>query len=104
MSKYINADALKANVKEMEVFIDSNDFEYDIDHRMLAYLLEQVEKSLIDIIDNMEAVDVAPVVYSEWCDDEYFWKCDRCDAWLEVTQQEGEMNFCPHCGAHMMNA
>lgn len=67
MSKYIDADALKVNVEEMEVFVDANDFESNIDYRMLAYLLERIEKSLLGIIDNMEAADVAPVIRCKNC-------------------------------------
>ena len=110
MSKYIDADALKTNVEKMEVFVDANDFEHDIDYRMLAYLLERIEKSLLDIIDNMEAADVAPVAHSEWDESEWdeeedvVWKCKRCGTWNEITQGDSDMNFCPHCGARMVNA
>lgn len=104
MSKYINADALKANVKEMEVFVDANDFGRDIDYHMLTYLLERIEKSLIDIIDNMEAADVAPVVYAEWGMRRFAVVCNRCHKDIEVERGDAELNFCPNCGARMMNA
>lgn len=105
MSKYINADALKAKVKEMNIFIDLNDSESDIDCYMLTYLLERIEKSLIDIIDNMEAADVAPVVHAEWVhryndfgeqiDDR--WYCSQCAGCNEYRRTW----HCPECGTKM---
>lgn len=103
MSKYINADALKAKVKEMNIFIDLNDSESDIDCYMLTYLLERIEKSLIDIIDNMEAADVAPVVYAEWGLRRFTVVCNRCHKDIEVERGDAELNFCPNCGARMIN-
>ena len=50
--------------------------------------------------------DVQPVVRGEWTElyeDNY--KCSACGAWwtlLEGTPQDNEMNFCPVCGAKMV--
>lgn len=37
----------------------------------------------------------------EWEDDQYVWICNQCHKWIEVTQGDADMNFCPHCGADM---
>ena len=52
------------------------------------------------IIDNVEAADVAPVVYGEWLcaetDDEQFFLCSVCN-----NKEYWESNYCPECGAKM---
>ena len=52
------------------------------------------------IIDNVEAADVAPVVYGEWLcaetDDEQFFLCSVCN-----DKEYWESNYCPNCGGKM---
>lgn len=104
MNKHIDAETLKADVKKIKVIIDEDVLECETIHDMLVYLLARIEKSVIDIIDSQPAADVAPVVRAEWADDEYLWECTRCDTWLVVEQGDADMNFCPNCGAKMVNA
>ena len=51
----------------------------------------------------MPTLDYAPARRGEWdCDDVYVWRCTLCKKWVMVEDQDGEMNFCPNCGANMM--
>lgn len=53
-------------------------------------------------IYNLPAADVVPVVHGHWMDDKYVWRCSNCHKWLEVTQGDGRMCYCPNCGAKMV--
>lgn len=39
----------------------------------------------------------------KWIDNDKinFPQCSECGMWIDVMQQSGEMNYCPHCGADM---
>mgnify|MGYP004521638451 CR=1 FL=1 len=48
-----------------------------------------------------DAQDVSLVVHGHWMDDKYVWRCSNCHKWLDVTQGDGRMRYCPNCGAKM---
>ena len=85
MSRYIDADLCKAYATDY--------------YPSVAYGVRK-------IIDEQPTADVQPVVRGEWIElyeDNY--KCSACGAWwtlLEGTPQDNEMNFCPVCGARMV--
>lgn len=54
-----------------------------------------------DVIDAAPTLDYAPVRHGEWEDDSYVWRCNLCKKWFMVEDCDGEMNFCPNCGAKM---
>ena len=56
---------------------------------------------VLNIVNKQPTVEAKEVVHGKWEDDQYVWKCNRCNRWLEVTDGNGEMNFCPNCGADM---
>lgn len=37
----------------------------------------------------------------KWLDDPDGYKCSACGAYFEIECGDGEMNFCPNCGAKM---
>lgn len=61
-----------------------------------------------DIARKMFAEDKVPSVQSKiktghWINiDETHSKCDRCGAVFEISSENGEANYCPHCGAKMI--
>ena len=105
MSKYINADVLKANVEKIKVIVDENVFKCEAMHDTLAYLLKRIEKAVNDIIDAQPVADVSPVVHAEWehryndfgeqIDDR--WYCSQCAGCNEYRRTW----HCPECGAKM---
>ena len=58
---------------------------------------------VIEILDDIPATDVAPVVHGRWIsncvDSPAFFVCDQCNTvWYNDTK------FCPNCGARMDGA
>lgn len=37
----------------------------------------------------------------KWLDDPDGYKCSACGAYFEIECGDGEINFCPNCGADM---
>ena len=58
-------------------------------------------KHIQGLLEAEEQGELNPVVRGEWTDNEYVWECNQCHTWMEVTQGNCEMNFCPNCGADM---
>lgn len=46
-------------------------------------------------------VEFAPVKHGRWLFDEYGWACSVCD--YQISRRYGKYNYCPHCGARMMD-
>lgn len=66
-------------------------------HIEYAYAAEQ-------LLDEIPAADVSPVVHGWWIDEECVIVCSNCGASMEVTDSFGEENhrdYCPNCGAKM---
>lgn len=66
-------------------------------HIEYAYAAEQ-------LLDEVPAADVAPVVHGWWIDQEGILVCSNCEAEIETNNSFGESNhrnFCPNCGAKM---
>ena len=53
------------------------------------------------LIEEAPEAEVKPVLYGRWKDDCWMWHCNLCDKWFEVAQGDGDMNYCPNCGAKM---
>lgn len=89
MSRYIDADALRADWLENgenEYVYDTNDFLYSI--------------------DNAPTADVAPVVHGRWklkikLSEVEMLTCTKCGK-TEIFNRRREIcNYCPNCGAKM---
>lgn len=65
--------------------------------------------ALIDVLNEIPTADVVPVVHGKW---EYIpqtlntlsqLRCPFCGWWSLDPSIDGAYNYCPECGAHMMN-
>ena len=78
----------------------------------LAYFDEKspLGKTAQEIVKEIPAVDVKPVVHGEWIVGDYeegTWECSNCGLlWTlnDGTPEENNMNFCTYCGADMREA
>ena len=54
-------------------------------------------------LDEAPTVDAKPVVHGWWYDDynDPRFICSECRAWFLVANADGDMNYCPNCGAKM---
>ena len=94
MVEYIEREAAKLRI-----------FEYGVRHRdnsSISSACENLERQM----NSIPAADVRPVVRAKWGED---WEtgCSTCSACGESYLWEdydgvGEWNFCPNCGAYMM--
>ena len=58
----------------------------------------------LEVLDDVPAADVAPVVHSRWIEtkDQNKKRCGRCDVIHLIAQYpNGNANFCPNCGAKL---
>jgi hypothetical protein len=58
----------------------------------------------MEVLDDVPAADVAPVVHGEWIKtkDKNKKRCSRCDVIHLIAQYpNGNANYCPNCGAKM---
>lgn len=53
-------------------------------------------------IDEQPTIDAVPVVHGMWSD-EYTerYVCTVCGCWFFIDSGDGNMNYCPNCGAKM---
>lgn len=66
-------------------------------HIEYAYAAEQ-------LLDEIPAADVAPVVHGRWIEDHDYLKCPECGVmvkWDFTFFDIGNWNYCPNCGAKM---
>lgn len=80
MAEYINKDKAKRLL-----------------HIEYAYAAEQ-------LLDEIPAADVAPVVHGQWIEDHDYLKCPECGVmvkWDFTFFDIGNWNYCPNCGAKM---
>lgn len=74
-------------------------------HRLKNPYLFNITPRIFEIISEIPAADVAPVVHARWVqiDDDVF-ACSHCRAdWVfsEATPKEMKLDYCPQCGAKM---
>jgi hypothetical protein len=74
---------------------------------MDASLSSVDEDTILDLVDSVPIVDVAPVVHGRW---EYIpqtlntlsqLRCPFCGWWSLDPSIDGTYNYCPNCGAKM---
>lgn len=98
MSKYIDVEALGIGMAREEIFANPE--------------FAQGWNNAIEIINNVPAADVTPVVHGQWIGiDSSFWKpthsggipvfrktyrCSECGRRTAIAE-----NYCPNCGAKM---
>lgn len=71
---------------------------------MDASLSSVDEDTILDLVDSVPTVDVAPAVHGEWLlrheGHGHYWECSVChkNPCIYVTK---DTNYCPNCGAKM---
>lgn len=58
----------------------------------------------MQVLTELHAADVVPVVHGKWIHDGHHRRCNRCGTYFCNTDREGDTipdNFCPNCGAKM---
>lgn len=88
MAKYIDAEAVKRMVSLTA----------------LHGLITATEQGLLDLIDDIPAADVEPVVHAHWIKQDGYTECSHCDWWYDSPECEDESDRtprCPNCGAKM---
>lgn len=73
-------------------------------HRLKNPYLFNITQRIFDIISEIPAADVVPVVHGRWVygeDDNI--QCSICghDAYTEGDYRQVKTNYCPNCGARM---
>jgi hypothetical protein len=75
-------------------------------HRLKSPYLFNITQRIFDIISEIPADDVAPVVHGRWIphdrvfgDD--FLVCSKCQFVSEDRSTRRYYHYCPHCGAKM---
>ncbi len=84
--KMIDADNLKLVIRDDD----------EIDGRNFARMKMH--------IDDAPVVDAKPVVHGRWVHDKpwlFGFECNRCGKWILPEGTNGDMNYCPNCGALM---
>lgn len=85
--RLIDADALR----------DLIDGGFDIDFDETP----EVKAELLNMIDDQETIDAAPIRRGKWVVDEFGdTRCSECDG-LATDSQEAIFEWCPYCGARM---
>lgn len=105
MPKYINADEVLLEESEAYTKLKqsvSNDINNDISAQII---IRYVRKQLQQLLDDVPAADVAPVVHGEWISNDlggYKWAfhCSLC-GFVDGYPFNDRFNFCPQCGAKM---
>lgn len=69
------------------------------------HLIQDYAYAAAELLDEIEAADVAPVVHGRWIEnenfDDGFWVCSSCGFVSEATAAHKLYKFCPNCGAKM---
>ena len=74
---------------------------------MDASLSSVDEDTILDLVDSVPIVDVAPVVHGKWefepetINTYSVLKCSKCGWWTLDLSVDGSYHHCPHCGAKL---
>ena len=61
--------------------------------------------AVADVVCKVPTADVQPVVRGEWIDSKdgtYYANCSVCEYQMDVHTERGYHNYCPNCGARMV--
>lgn len=83
MKKYIDADLLKSELKDLN------------ESERLYYM------GVFDIINSQPAADVEEVRHGKWINDGDCFHCSVCNKSFGFLSEKCVSNFCPNCGAKM---
>lgn len=103
MPEYIDKSVVLDQISKQKLF-------YDEERKQSGDCLEEMNcvgaenglTALEDIISDIPAADVAPVVYGKWIlDAKNHCHCSRCLCGRNIETQIG-WNYCPACGVKMI--
>ena len=103
MAEYIEREALKKRFEKR-----LNWLKKDIYDEYSGALYDGCETDA-ELIDEIPAADVVPVVHGHWVEQEdgrgeTYYDCSICgESWTTIdgTPMQNNMNYCPNCGAKM---
>lgn len=76
--------------------------------KALKYDRDQYKKGYQDALT--ENADMRKIIHGKWIDyedsftDGYYANCSNCGYQMDVHEERGYFNFCPHCGADMRDS
>lgn len=106
MAEYIDRQALLAHIKDLPTWWADAGGYYGEAQKLPDGLFDP--EDIIASIENFPSADVAPVEHGRW---EYIpqtlntlsqLRCPFCGWWSLDPSIDGAYNYCPNCGARMM--
>lgn len=69
--------------------------------KVLAYMGSDVDR----ILYNMPTIEAEPVKHGRWIKHGDKWQCSSCRVLMDIdgTPKENLLNYCPNCGANMLD-
>lgn len=102
MAEYIEREKILDAISEQRRFyLHERDGETDMEKLYLLWGSDNALTTMEDIMSDIPAADVAPVVHGTWTDIGMNYKrCSKCgEAYNDIFCNP--MNYCPSCGALM---
>ena len=106
MAEYIEREKILDAISEQRRFyLHERDGETDIEKLYLLWGSDNALTTMEDIMSDIPAADVAPVVHGKWISKGYVcgeneWKCSNCGE-TEWRTSSSRMKYCMFCGAKM---
>lgn len=106
MAEYIEREKILDAISEQRRFyLHERDGETDMEKLYLLWGSDNALTTMEDIMSDIPAADVAPVVHERWKEndnfDDGFWVCSLCGFVSAATAAHKLYKFCPNCGADM---
>ena len=105
MAEYIERETILDAISEQRRFyLHERDGETDMEKLYLLWGSDNALTTMEDIMSDIPAADVAPVVHGRWLlrheGAGHYWECSVCqeNPCIYVTKNT---KFCPNCGAKM---
>lgn len=100
MAEYIERETILDAISEQRRFyLHERDGETDMEKLYLLWGSDNALTTMEDIMSDIPAADVAPVVHGRWEVDEFGRCCSACKEYIPDDFAPSE--HCPNCGAKM---
>ena len=102
--RLIDANALLSEIKERRQDVEQRQKRMANDLHLYmncgARIWELIRQEAY--VKSMQTIDAVPVVHARWSDeDTERYVCTVCGKWFFIDSGDGDMNYCPNCGAKM---
>lgn len=108
MAEYIEREKILDAISEQRRFyLHERDGETDMEKLYLLWGSDNALTTMEDIMSDIPAADVAPVVHGRWehtrqtIDTLGQTQCTNCGWWTLDPSVDGAYHYCPTCGAKM---